>query len=276
MLFCDSHPLTCTLSIAFERLLCVSLVCSSVFSFLNMMFFADAEDLPDTQDILGGIPPGPFCQSPGISQRSPFEPNAAAACNHQQQITSALCVLVNMVEHSPTAGSCIAQLDLSVEQAVPEVDSSAANSPSETAQGPGEHDYEQRNSQITCSQQSSDSTSRARLASGSRRRRRNGARPAVEEAEVQPKVARAALQTVHPSNGVDMHKGMPKLAVLILTGVVNAGVSNLTILILTQLLCSGASICRVFSHDNRCNHVLMCAIFWGQDCWLQCLLFSSV
>lgn len=178
-----------------------------------MISVAGAADLPDTQDILGGIAQGSFCQSPGISQRSPFEPNAGAACNHQQQITSALCVLVNMVEHSPAAASRIAQLDLSVEEAdVPGVDASAANSPSETAQGLRDNDSEQRNSQITASQQSSDSSSRARLASGSRRRRRNGARPAVEQAGVQPKAAHAALQTVHPSNSAELIKGLPWLA----------------------------------------------------------------
>lgn len=110
-----------------------------------------------------------------------------------------------MVEHSPAAGACIAQLDLSANQG--DV-LGLHNSPSKSAQDPEGDDCEQHRSQMECSQQSTDSVSNQRLASGSRRRRRNGARPVVHKAEVQPKAARVVLQPVHTSNGDDLTRGV--------------------------------------------------------------------
>eukprot|EP00892_Ulva_mutabilis_P003717 jgi/Ulvmu1/1717/UM116_0031.1 len=156
------------------------------------------EDLPETQDILGSVPPVPVCKSDRSSQRSLFEPDAAAACDRQQQITSALCVLVNMVEHSATAGACIAQLDLSADQHIAGAPSrsNAANSPGNIVQEQACCERDQRASPITNSQLSIDKNAQTRLARGSRRRRRNDSRPVIVEAEVQPKALRLGSQQV--------------------------------------------------------------------------------
>lgn len=174
-----------------------------------------AEDLPETQDILGSIPAGSVYNTRRVSQRSVFEPDAAAACNHQQQITSALCVLVNMVEHSAAAGACIAKLGLTADRGGPGPQSCAADSPSTNAEDQALSERERPASPMTSSQQSLDSNGRTRLATGSRRRRRNGARFVMEDAEVviedaavQPKALRLGSQQVPATDDIAMKPGL--------------------------------------------------------------------
>lgn len=143
-----------------------------------------------------------------VSQRSQFEPNADAACSHQQQITSAMCVLVNMVEHSPAAGACIAALDIGGQDDAQAPLGSTVRSPRKCVQATAPNDCEHLSSQIVSSQQSTDSTSQARLASGSRRRRRNGLRHAGPEPAMQPKAARVALHQISDPNGDEVSRGV--------------------------------------------------------------------
>jgi hypothetical protein len=138
-------------------------------------------DRPGTPDSL---------QSEHIASRTP---DIGAVCRHQQQLTSAVCVLANMVEHhEPTAGS-LARLDLAnTSETVPHKPRSKLKSSqmsewtaSDTCGGPDVSEKKTQENTSTVGQPCPRPSKLPRLAAGSRRRRAGGSHvqtPPVSEA----------------------------------------------------------------------------------------------
>lgn len=131
-----------------------------------------AEKLPETQDLLAGV--SELLNGQGGVAKA----NVEGASKYQRQLTSALCVLANMVEHYTPAASCIARTHVPDASDAGQATTGVSAQPAGAKGGPSVLSQVQggcEGNKIACDAGEEGAQNQpnkvARLASGSRRRR---------------------------------------------------------------------------------------------------------